>query len=245
MGAEYGFQPVRTIVGGVPTLLSDRAPLTAATVIEMFELCKNVVGTGISALGAINIDGTDPLFVAAKASAATSAFTEMPIYGGSGVIFKVAVKELVAGTVLTATGGGATTFVDSTLVIADGTYGNNLLKGSVIEVDTCAAANAADGDQITLTGYTAATGTLTHASTGTFAAGDTVHFVKLGTSIFSAYSLGLEYSGSASTDGCRLVLDGGAGTSRFFRVIGWNDARTWLLGFIIASPDQAIAVQDT
>lgn len=243
MGAEYGFQPVRTKTGGVPTPLTQRAPLVAATVIEMFELVKNTTGTGIVALGAINNDGTDALYVSGKASAATSTFTELPIFGGSDIIFKVAIKECVAGTVLTATNGGATTFVDSSLIVGS----DDVLIGAVIEVDTCASGDKSDGDQLTLTDSASATGTLTFASVGStgFAASDTAHFVKFGTAMFGHFKLGVEYSGSATTDGCRLVLDGGDGTSRVFRIIGWNDARTWVLGHIIASPDEAIATQDT
>ena len=247
MKAEWGFRPIRTKVGGTPTPLTDKAPIAAGTVIEMFELVKISVGTGVVALGAINIDGTDALYVAGKKSTSSDTFTEIPLYGGSQTLFMVAVKEIAEGTVLTATGGSGTTFVDSSLVIADGTYGNDLLKGAVLEVDSCASGDASDGDELTLTGYTASSGTCTFASVGStgFTSGDKAHFTKLGTHIFGAYSLGIEYSGSDDTDGCRLQLDGGDGSSRAVRVVGWNDARTKLIVQIIASPDQAIATQDT
>ena len=247
MAKEWGFRPVRTKIGGVITPLLKDAPITAATVLARYELLKYTRGTGLVALGAIAADGTDALYVNAKASTASTTHTITPVYAGSEILFMVAVKEIADATVLTATGGGTTSFVDSSLVIADGAYGNNFFEGSILEVDAMVSTDKSDGDEITLTASTASSGTLTSDSLGStgFASGDTAHLTKFGRHVFGCYSLGIEYDGSATSDGCRLQLDGTDGTSRAVRVVGWNSARTKLLVTIIASPDQAIATMDT
>lgn len=140
-------------------------PIPTATVVEQGEIVDFTPGTGVIVLGN---DGTD--FDGPALGVAVSAHP-----ANSGDVIKVSASPTAVyghdcGNIITATGGSATTFVVSGLLPQT----NNLWKGGMLEVVTCAADSTLIGKRIPITGSTGATGTLTiPAQTAAFATGDT------------------------------------------------------------------------
>lgn len=151
--------------------LCGRAPLIkpfyiqTATAIDKGEIVGFTPGTGVVALGAGGQDFDDPaLGVAINAHAANSG-TEIKVSASP-----TAVYAHDCGNIVTATGGGNTTFVVAGLLPQT----NDLWIGGMLEVVTCAADSSMIGKRIPITDSTGATGTLTFdTQPAAFQAGDT------------------------------------------------------------------------
>lgn len=227
------FRPIGSLLG-IGTGTPKKMKITAATVIELGEcLLLNTATKVGAAIGAAAVDGTIPLYISAEASASTDTKTEIWAYSDALTIFEVDIKEIQDATSLTCTNGDATSCIDDSLVLGN----NDLLIGAVIEVVSMASGDGAAGTQYTVTDYVSADGDMTHASAGStgWAAADTFKFVRLSKQYIREWAkLALEYSGSATTDGCRIALDQ-THASEGFRVIGMSSDQKKLHVVLTAS----------
>lgn len=150
-----------------PTEILKPLPIAAATAIEKGEIVKFTPGTGVVAVAGTDFD--DPAIgVAAEphdgSTAGRQSGTEIKVSVSPTAVFALRTTEA-----LTATGGSTTTFVVSGLL----PQRNNLWKGGILEVVTCAADASLVGKMIPITASTGSTGTLTFATQpAAFAAGD-------------------------------------------------------------------------
>lgn len=139
--------------------------IPTATAIEAGEIVKFTPGTGIEVVAGTDFD--DPfLGVAVNEHAANS---------GTGIKVScspTAVYSLVSTNLITATGGSTTTFVVAGLKPQT----NDLWKGGMLKIVSCAADSSLNGKMIPITASTGATGTLTFATQpAAFASGDTAY----------------------------------------------------------------------
>ncbi len=215
------FQIISNSTGSRDALIVENYPITAAKVVAKGALVYNDASNGTVELVGADF-GTNllkyPLGITLKASTASTTFTTMPIaLIGPDTVMEADVSEILNATELTATGGGVTTFVDSSITGA----ANDELIGAVVQVVLMASGDKATGTLLTVTDYVAATGTLTFNSLGStgFAAGDKIKIIKLGKNILSSISLNV---GAASN---AIVLDGASATvaTPSFRVVGLSD----------------------
>lgn len=145
--------------------------IPTGTAIEKGEVVIFTPGTGIAAVG--DQDQDNPVLGVAVeahdgATAGRQKGLEIKVSCSPTACFRVPNR-----LVLTATGGGATTFVDSNLRPAV----NDIFNGGYIEVVTCAAdtTGSMTGKLIKITDYTGSGGTITVATQPhAFASGDTV-----------------------------------------------------------------------
>lgn len=145
--------------------------IPTGTVIEKGEVVIFTPGVGIAAVG--DQDQDNPVLGVSTeahdgATTGRQTGTEIKVSCSPTACFKVP-----CSLVLTATGGSATTFVDSNLRPAT----DNIFNGGYIKVVTCAADTdeASIGKKILITDYTGTGGTITFATQPyAFAAGDTV-----------------------------------------------------------------------
>lgn len=152
------------------------------------------------------------LYVAAEAKTASSAAGKLKVFGDPNMEFWIQVKEIALATSLTATGGGTTTFVDSSLVMGQ----DDVLIGTVVAVVAMASGDKDADTELTVTDYTSSSGTLTFASLGStgFASGDTIKIVSLGRNAIEALHFGLYYvNGSTADEGCMLQMGGATGAN--------------------------------
>ena len=182
----------------------------------------------------------------------------------TGSLLMADVDEIINGTVFTAASGSTSTIV-CTAAIGLGT--NDCIKGAVITVKTKATpGSTAVGTDITLTGYTSTTGTLTFAAvTGAFATGDTVVLKNLGvptskvwygqtssiaTSGFgrnfvsNPYIVGLTTLGT-NTAGDAVIFQISNNPGSHFKVLGTDDTGTKLLLVLNGGIDNTKALSTT
>ena len=167
----------------------------------------NAAGTAHSAIPPIGIcTGTTV--------AADTEIGVLPLFVGDVLIADI--TEIMNKTALTATGGGATTFVDSSLLA----FADNSLIGSKWKVITMASGDKAPNTILTCTDNTQSNGTITFASLGStgFASGDTAQLI----SVNNDYVTGMTgFTTSATADS--ITLDGALVSSEScinFRCIG-------------------------
>lgn len=176
--------------------------IPSATVIEKGEIVDFTPGTGVVVLAAPT-DFDDPAIgVAINAHPANSG-NEIKVS-----ISPTAVYASNCSTVLTATGGSTTTFVDSSLAPAT----DNVWVGGCLEVVTCAADPSMVGKRIRITASTGNTGTLTFdTQPAAFAAGDTARLcpgpLAIGTTAWNLTGDATDVDWGESTNtGAGLVL---------------------------------------
>jgi hypothetical protein len=165
-----GFKWVKDLVTGNTEILQPFY-IPTGTAIEKGEVVKFTAGTGIAAVG--DSDQDDPVLGVATephdgATTGRQTGTEIKVSCSPTACFKVPSSK-----VITATGGSATTFVDSNLRPAS----DDIFNGGYIQVVTCAADTASStvGKMIKITDYTGSGGTITFATQPyAFASGDTV-----------------------------------------------------------------------
>jgi hypothetical protein len=140
-------------------------PIPETTVIEQGEIIDFTPGTGVVVMGAAGEDFDGP-----AAGVAVNAHAS-----GDGSSIKVitdpnAVFAHKSSNIITATGGSTTTFVVAGLLPQT----DDIWKGGMLEVVTCAADPSMVGKRIPITDSTGSSGTLTFATQpSAFAAGDT------------------------------------------------------------------------
>ena len=201
---------------GVKDIVIKNQYVTAATVINKGACVSKQAGTQSIALTSTGTQTLTAVYgLADKKSTATDTFTTMPIIVlGQGALVMAEIEECVLGTPLTATGGSATTTVDSTLV---GAGSDDVLIGAELEVVTNAA-GVAVGTTRVLTDYTVSTGTCTYATTTlATAAADTFKINYVGYDEDARYLIGedlldvngeadmIELNIAAGGDWCRVV----------------------------------------
>lgn len=153
-------------------------------------------GTGVVQYNATDWD--DPILGFMASAHASGDGTECWVHDNPETIFSLRTTK-----VYTATAGSATTFVDDSLLPAT----NNLFKGGVLEVVTCAADSGLIGKKIPITASTGAGGTITFGTQpAAFAAGDTAK-IHLGPLAVGEYGWDL----NATWDDIDLDTSGGTG----------------------------------
>ena len=172
--------------------------IPAATVIEQGELLDFTPGTGVIVLG---VDGTDfdgPFIGAAINAHPANSGTEIKVSASPTAVYRHKCDNII-----TATGGSATTFVVAGLLPAT----NDLWKGGMLEVVTCAADASMVGKRIPISASTGTTGTLTvPTQAAAFAAGDTA---KICPGVFAIREFGWDVDG----DGMNVDWDTSGGES--------------------------------
>jgi hypothetical protein len=198
---EY-FKPILRQFPVVSTAMRKGALVTKA--LNTTSLSLATTGTAISAWGVTTH--------AVASAAGGSAIIELC---PSGTVFEADVSEIYNNTTLTATGGGTTSFVDSSIVTGE----DDALIGLTFQVVTCAANALVNGTTMTVTDYTSSSGTLAVASfTGGFASGDTMKIKTL-----SNYNIaGAKGPYQDATYADSIVLDQTATAASLFKVLGTN-----------------------
>ncbi len=219
------FRHVGYIGGDGSPLISDY-PISAGADIREGALVRVVPGSGLLSVAPPASLANAILGVAARKSTSADTFTELPVIVATPAdLWEVDIEEILKGVVLTATGGSATTFVDSSLQGAS----DDSLIGTVVEVVSMASGDQPVGTLLTVTDYARSTGTLTFPSLGAtgFAAGDRIRIKELG----ATRPIGETQLLPIST-GENFQLDS-AGGGDLFRVLYVSGDRKKVVGQII------------